>query len=65
MDARLHLKVNRYFSANEGHNSKMEKAVTSEIKLGLSFMVPDIVYKSNLAYLSWFLTLLITFKLFD
>jgi len=25
------------------HNSKMEKAVKSEIKLGLPFMVPDLV----------------------
>ena len=27
------------------HNSKMEKAVKSKIKLGLPFMVPNLVYK--------------------
>ena len=27
------------------HNSKMEKLVMSEIKLGLPFMVPDFEYK--------------------
>jgi hypothetical protein len=30
---------------NRGHNSSIEKVVISEIELGLSFMVPDLVYK--------------------
>ena len=36
-------KVNRYFSV-KWYNAKPEKAVKSEIKLGLPFMVLDIVY---------------------
>jgi hypothetical protein len=30
---------------NRGHNSSMEKVVKPEIKFGLHFMVPDLVYK--------------------
>ena len=36
-------KVNRYFSV-KWYNAKPEKAVKSEIKLGLPFMVLNIVY---------------------
>jgi hypothetical protein len=31
--------------ANRGHNSRMENVVKSKIELGLSFIVPELVYK--------------------
>ena len=43
MAAPLLAKVNRYLSV-KWHNAKLEKAVKSEIKLGLHFMVLDLVY---------------------
>ena len=30
---------------NKGHNSRMGKVVKYKINVGLSFMVPDLVYK--------------------
>jgi CRISPR/Cas system CSM-associated protein Csm2 small subunit len=43
-------KVNRYFSANQGHNFKTEKAVKLEIKLDFPLMVPDLVYKFQIHF---------------
>ena len=35
----LPVKVNRYFSAKQGYDSRAEKAVKFEIKLGLSLCI--------------------------
>ena len=37
--------VNWYFWQINGYSSRMEKVVKSEIVLGLSFSVPDLVFK--------------------
>ena len=37
-----------FSKSKQGHNFRMEKVVKSDIELGLSFTVPDLVYKYQL-----------------